>query len=103
MDFLLFSIFLIFNLLLLITGITRKNLFLGIFAGIFFIILGAFTLQDGIVITYVTATTYKDTFIGFMGFSLFILGLASIFISIFTSFKKESVTDDTKPPMVVNE
>jgi len=88
-------------------------LFLGIFSGIIFIILGTFVVSEGIVIVYsgaygfqftnsstnitsqvygiaTSTTTYQNIFTDFIGFGYWILGLGSFIISAITNLKKQA-------------
>jgi hypothetical protein len=112
MELLIFSLFCFFNIILYITAVIKRNLFLGITSGIILIVLGTFLVSEGLVITthetvaqswlqqtvgnstvFNTSssilsgftdviTTYKNTFTDFMGYAFWILGLGSFVLSI---------------------
>jgi hypothetical protein len=93
MEYLLFFIFVIINLVLTYLGISRKNFVLNIISGMIFLFLGTILISEGLAITHTgsygfllnntsaitgiasSTTTVKDVWISGFGFFFWMLGI----------------------------
>ena len=111
-DIIIFSLFSFFTLSILILGWSKKIVFLSIFSGITFMVIGAFILSNGLSITYsgayalpccndtqqgpaygiaLSTVSFTDPLTNFLAGALMFLGLGSFILSIAYALKTEEV------------